>query len=135
MTPFGDQRLHARIAFVEAERNLAAPRLPDRAARRAPAPGSAPRLRAMNSSDSSIDRARTASIVTPSQASSAASSAAQRDDRRRADPHPLDALRRPVVEIEGERALVADPARQGRPHHVGMLRRDIDEGRRARARH
>ena len=55
----------------------------------------------------------------------------QRDDRRRADAHALDAEAGAVVEVEGEGRFVAHPAGQRRAGRLGMLRRDIDEGRRA----
>ena len=87
----------------------------------------------MNKSQRPIEAARTSSIDTPSQASSAASSTAERDDRRRADPHAVDAVAGAIVEIEGEWRLVAEPAGKRRAGRLQMARRDIDEGRRAGA--
>ncbi len=54
-------------------------------------------------------------------------------DRRGADPHPLDPAAGAVVAVEGEGRLVAQPAGQGRASDLGVPRGDVDEGRAAGA--
>ena len=58
----------------------------------------------------------------------------ERDDRRRAHPHPFDTRARAIVEVERERGLVAQPAREGGAHPVDVFGRDVDECRRTRTR-
>ena len=49
------------------------------------------------------------------------------DDRRRANAHPADALAGSVVEIEGERRGVPEPARQSRANLIDQVGPDMDK--------
>ena len=71
-------------------------------------------------------------MLTPSQTSRAASSAAIAMIGGRTDPHALDARSGAIVEVKGERRVMTHPAGERRPRRIGVLRRDIDESRRAR---
>ena len=55
-------------------------------------------------------------------------------DRRRADAHPLDPVTGAVIEVEGKGRFMAEPAGKGGADAIGMVGRDIDEGRARRAR-
>ena len=80
-----------------------------------------------------IDLDHSRSIVTPSNASSAAFERGEAEDRRRAGEEAVDAARRHVIVGEGERLGMAHPAAQRRHQPLLKMLGDVEEGRGAGA--